>query len=155
MFDSLSDRLQSALAGLRGKGKLTEADINATTREIRLALLEADVSLTVVRGFIKRIKERARGAEVSEALNPAQQVVKIVNDELVATLGGAGDDGNRARRREGRRAGPRGADQADSRIMATPPIIWMVCECLRAHEIVRIARAEPSATRRNGRPRPR
>lgn len=88
MFDSLSDRLQSALAGLRGKGKLTETDINATTREIRLALLEADVSLTVVRGFIKRIKERARGAEVSEALNPAQQVVKIVNEELIEILGG-------------------------------------------------------------------
>ena len=88
MFESLSDRLQSALTGLRGKGKLTEADINATAREIRLALLEADVSLTVVRGFIKRIKERAKGAEVSEALNPAQQVVKIVNDELEQILGG-------------------------------------------------------------------
>ncbi|MCG7275067.1 MULTISPECIES: signal recognition particle protein [Corynebacterium] len=88
MFESLSDRLQSALSGLRGKGKLTEADINATAREIRLALLEADVSLTVVRGFIKRIKERAAGAEVSEALNPAQQVVKIVNEELIEILGG-------------------------------------------------------------------
>ena len=88
MFESLSDRLQSALKGLRGKGKLTEADINATAREIRLALLEADVSLTVVRGFIKRIKARAAGAEVSEALNPAQQVIKIVNEELVEILGG-------------------------------------------------------------------
>ncbi|MDO5031468.1 signal recognition particle protein [Corynebacterium sp.] len=88
MFESLSDRLQSTLAGLRGKGKLTEADINATAREIRLALLEADVSLNVVRGFIKRIKERAVGAEVSEALNPAQQVIKIVNEELVEILGG-------------------------------------------------------------------
>ncbi|QNE89799.1 signal recognition particle protein [Corynebacterium incognita] len=88
MFESLSDRLQSALGGLRGKGKLTEADINATAREIRLALLEADVSLTVVRAFIKRIKERAAGAEVSEALNPAQQVVKIVNEELIEILGG-------------------------------------------------------------------
>ncbi|AKK03439.1 signal recognition particle protein [Corynebacterium epidermidicanis] len=88
MFESLSDRLQSALTGLRGKGKLSEADINATAREIRLALLEADVSLTVVRGFIKRIKERAAGAEVSEALNPAQQVIKIVNEELVEILGG-------------------------------------------------------------------
>ncbi|UQV55447.1 signal recognition particle protein [Corynebacterium pseudodiphtheriticum] len=88
MFESLSDRLQSALKGLRGKGKLTEADINATAREIRLALLEADVSLTVVRGFIKRIKDRAIGAEVSEALNPAQQVVKIVNEELQDILGG-------------------------------------------------------------------
>ena len=88
MFESLSDRLQSALSGLRGKGKLTEADINATTREIRLALLEADVSLTVVRGFIKRVKERAAGVEVSEALNPAQQVIKIVNEELIEILGG-------------------------------------------------------------------
>ena len=88
MFESLSDRLNSALSGLRGKGKLTEADINATTREIRLALLEADVSLTVVRAFINRIKERAVGAEVSQALNPAQQVIKIVNEELVQILGG-------------------------------------------------------------------
>lgn len=88
MFESLSDRLQTALTGLRGKGKLSESDINATAREIRLALLEADVSLTVVRGFIKRIKERAAGAEVSEALNPAQQVIKIVNEELIEILGG-------------------------------------------------------------------
>ena len=88
MFESLSDRLQSAMKGLRGKGKLSEADINATAREIRLALLEADVSLPVVRAFIKRIKERAAGAEVSEALNPAQQVIKIVNEELKEILGG-------------------------------------------------------------------
>ncbi|WP_151528511.1 MULTISPECIES: signal recognition particle protein [Corynebacterium] len=88
MFESLSDRLTGALKDLRGKGKLTEADINATAREIRLALLEADVSLSVVRGFIKRIKSRATGAEVSKALNPAQQVIKIVNEELVDILGG-------------------------------------------------------------------
>lgn len=88
MFESLSDRLSDALNGLRGKGKLTEADINATTREIRLALLEADVSLPVVRTFVKRIKERALGAEVSTALNPSQQVIKIVNEELTAILGG-------------------------------------------------------------------
>ncbi|MDY6050128.1 MAG: signal recognition particle protein [Corynebacterium sp.] len=88
MFESLSDRLTGALAGLRGKGKLSEADINATAREIRLALLEADVSLPVVREFIKSIKERALGADVSKALNPAQQVVKIVNEELVGILGG-------------------------------------------------------------------
>ena len=88
MFESLSDRLSDALTGLRGKGKLSEADINATAREIRLALLEADVSLPVVRGFIKRIKERAGGQDVSQALNPAQQVVKIVNEELVQILGG-------------------------------------------------------------------
>ncbi len=88
MFESRSDRLTGALAGLRGKGRLTDADIEATTREIRLALLEADVSLPVVREFVGRIKERARGAEVSGALNPAQQVVKIVNEELIGILGG-------------------------------------------------------------------
>jgi signal recognition particle subunit SRP54 len=88
VFESLSDRLTGALAGLRGKGRLTDADIEATTREIRLALLEADVSLPVVRAFVQRIKERAKGAEVSGALNPAQQVVKIVNEELIGILGG-------------------------------------------------------------------
>jgi signal recognition particle subunit SRP54 len=88
VFESLSDRLTGALAGLRGKGRLTDADIDATAREIRLALLEADVSLPVVRAFIARIKERAKGAEVSGALNPAQQVVKIVNEELIGILGG-------------------------------------------------------------------
>lgn len=88
MFESLSDRLTGALKGLRGKGRLTESDINATAREIRLALLEADVSLPVVRAFIKNIKSRAAGTEVSQALNPAQQVVKIVNEELVGILGG-------------------------------------------------------------------
>jgi signal recognition particle subunit SRP54 len=88
VFESLSDRLTAALQELRGKGRLTDADIDATTREIRLALLEADVSLPVVRAFISRIRERAKGAEVSGALNPAQQVVKIVNEELVGILGG-------------------------------------------------------------------
>ena len=88
VFESLSDRLTGALAGLRGKGRLTDADIDATAREIRLALLEADVSLPVVREFIARVKERSKGAEVSGALNPAQQVVKIVNDELIGILGG-------------------------------------------------------------------
>lgn len=88
MFESLSDRLTGALKDLRGKGRLSPADIDATAREIRLALLEADVALPVVRGFIARIKERANGAEVSAALNPAQQVVKIVNEELVGILGG-------------------------------------------------------------------
>jgi signal recognition particle subunit SRP54 len=88
VFESLSDRLTGALSGLRGKGRLTDADIDATSREIRLALLEADVSLPVVRAFVARIKDRAKGAEVSGALNPAQQVVKIVNEELVGILGG-------------------------------------------------------------------
>ena len=88
MFESLSDRLTGALKDLRGKGRLSDADIDATAREIRLALLEADVALPVVREFIARVKERAKGAEVSEALNPAQQVVKIVDAELTAILGG-------------------------------------------------------------------
>jgi signal recognition particle subunit SRP54 len=88
VFDTLSERLGGTLANLRGKGRLSDADIDATAREIRIALLEADVALPVVRGFIARVKERAKGAEVSGALNPAQQVVKIVNDELVAILGG-------------------------------------------------------------------
>jgi signal recognition particle subunit SRP54 len=88
VFDTLSDRLSGALRDLRGKGRLSDADIDATAREIRIALLEADVALPVVRAFINRIKERAKGAEVSGALNPAQQVVKIVNEELVGILGG-------------------------------------------------------------------
>ncbi|HEY4456589.1 MAG TPA: signal recognition particle protein [Pseudonocardiaceae bacterium] len=88
MFDTLSDRLTTVLSNLRGKGRLSEADIDATAREIRIALLEADVALPVVRTFIAGIKERAKGSEVSQALNPAQQVVKIVNEELVAVLGG-------------------------------------------------------------------
>jgi signal recognition particle subunit SRP54 len=88
VFDTLSERLSGTLANLRGKGRLSEADIDATAREIRIALLEADVALPVVRAFITRIKERAKGAEVSGALNPAQQVVKIVNEELVGILGG-------------------------------------------------------------------
>src|SRR5262245_15463992 len=88
VFDTLSDRLSGILTKLRGKGRLSEADIDATAREIRIALLEADVALPVVRAFIKQIKERALGVEVSQALNPAQQVIKIVDEELVTILGG-------------------------------------------------------------------
>lgn len=88
MFATLSDRLADTFKNLRGKGRLSEADIDATAREIRIALLEADVALPVVKEFVGAVKERARGEEVSQALNPAQQVVKIVNDELVNILGG-------------------------------------------------------------------
>jgi signal recognition particle subunit SRP54 len=88
VFDTLSDRLTSVLQNLRSRGRLTDADIDATAREIRIALLEADVALPVVRTFIAGIKERAKGAEVSQALNPAQQVLKIVNEELIEILGG-------------------------------------------------------------------
>ncbi len=88
MFNTLQDRLAATFKNLRGKGRLSDADVDATCREIRVALLEADVALPAVREFIERVRERAKGAEVSEALNPAQQVIKIVNDELVTILGG-------------------------------------------------------------------
>ena len=88
MFNSLSDRLTATFRSLKGKGRLSEADIDATAREIRRALLDADVAVPVVRQFIAQIKERALGAEVAQALNPGQQVVKIVNDALVEMLGG-------------------------------------------------------------------
>ena len=88
MFATLQDRLAATFKTLRGKGRLSESDIDATCREIRVALLEADVALPAVREFIAAIKERALGAEVSQALNPAQQVIKIVNEELVTILGG-------------------------------------------------------------------
>jgi signal recognition particle subunit SRP54 len=88
VFETLSDRLTQVFSSLRGKGRLSPADIDATAREIRIALLEADVALPVVRQFIARVKERAAGEEVSQALNPAQQVIKIVHEELVTILGG-------------------------------------------------------------------
>ena len=88
MFETLSDRLTQVFSQLRGKGRLSPADIDATAREIRIALLEADVALPVVRQFIARVKERATGVEVSSALNPAQQVIKIVHEELIEILGG-------------------------------------------------------------------
>jgi len=89
VFNNLSDRITASLKGLRGQGRLTEADVDKTIREIRRALLDADVAVSVVRTFTGRVRERALGEEVSKALNPAQQVVKIVNDELVEVLGGA------------------------------------------------------------------
>ena len=88
MFNSLSDRLTATFKNLRGKGKLSEADVDATVREIRRALLDADVAVPVVREFTAAVKERALSAEVNEALNPGQQVVKIVNDQLQEILGG-------------------------------------------------------------------
>jgi len=88
VFETLSDRLTQAFSALRSRGRLSDADIDATAREIRIALLEADVALPVVREFIANVRERARGEEVSAALNPAQQVIKIVHDELVTILGG-------------------------------------------------------------------
>jgi signal recognition particle subunit SRP54 len=92
MFDTLGDKLQATLADVRGRGTLTEADVSAAMREIRLALLEADVNFKVVKGFTDSVKERALGADVIGQLNPGQQVVKIVSDELTELLGGAARD---------------------------------------------------------------
>ncbi len=88
MFDSLSDRLQGIVKRLKGKGRLTEADVDEVLAEIRTALLEADVNVGVVRDVVARIREQSVGATVSEALDPSQQIIKIVNAELVAMLGG-------------------------------------------------------------------
>lgn len=88
MFDTLQDRLAATFKGLRGKGRLTDADIDATARQIRIALLEADVNLGVVKDFVAAVKQRCRGEELSKALNPTQQILKIVNEELIEILGG-------------------------------------------------------------------
>jgi signal recognition particle subunit SRP54 len=87
VFESLSDRLGKIFEGLRGRGALSEADVDAALREVRRALLEADVSLEVVKAFIEQIRERAVGAEVTRSVTPGQQVIKIVHDELVRVLG--------------------------------------------------------------------
>jgi signal recognition particle subunit SRP54 len=88
MFDTLADRFEGIFHKLRSRGKLTDKEIDEVCRELRVALLEADVNVLVARNFIKRVKERALGAAVTKSLSPAQQVIKIVNEELVETLGG-------------------------------------------------------------------
>src|SRR6516164_5566797 len=92
MFDSLAEKLQATLADVRGRGTLTEEDISATMREIRLALLEADVNFKVVKSFTSSLRERALGADIVGQLNPGQQVVKIVSEELTELMGGAARD---------------------------------------------------------------
>ncbi len=106
MFDSLTDRLDGIFSKLRSRGRLTERDVDEVSREIRLALLEADVNVRVVKAFIGRVKERAVGTEVSAALDPGQQFIKIVHEELVADA-----------RRHHRQAHdePEAADGADAR----------------------------------------
>ena len=89
MFDSLTDRLSEAFRNLRGQARLDEKNIQDGLREVRMALLEADVNFKVVKDFVDRVKERALGADVLKSLTPGQQVVKIVHDELVELLGGA------------------------------------------------------------------
>src|SRR6201992_3487911 len=92
MFDSLSERLQATLSDVRAHGTLTEADINSAMREIRLALLEADVNFQVVKSFTNAVKERALGADVIGQINPGQPVTKMVNDELTALMGGEAEE---------------------------------------------------------------
>lgn len=106
MFQSLSDKLSAAFKHFRNKGKLTEADVKVGMREIKLALLEADVNFKVVREFVKQVTERAIGSEVLESLVPAQQIVKIVNEELTAIMGGS---------------------QAKLTISSAPPTVIMMC----------------------------
>lgn len=89
IFESLSDKLQNAFKGLKSRGKLSEKDIDLAMREVRLALLDADVNYKVVKDFVKQVKERSLGSEVMESLTPGQQVIKIVNEELTALMGGA------------------------------------------------------------------
>src|ERR671931_2333507 len=92
MFDQLSDRLQDTLSGVRSRGKLSEADVDRAMREIRLALLEADVNFKVVKRFTSQVRERCIGEGVLESLDPGQQVVKITREELAALMGGASRD---------------------------------------------------------------
>lgn len=106
MFSSLSDKLNKAFGKFRNKGKLTEADIKEGMREIKLALLEADVSFKVTKDFIRQVSERAVGAEVMESLMPSQQIVKIVNEELIKLMGGS---------------------QSKLTIASNPPTVIMMC----------------------------
>ena len=90
MLETLSDRLQTALGDVRSRGRLTEDDVSKAMRQVRLALLEADVNFRVVKEFTDAVRERALGQEVLQSLNPGQQVVKIVSEELTRLMGGAG-----------------------------------------------------------------
>ena len=87
-FEGLSEKLQNALSKLRGKGKLSEADVKAAMREVRMALLEADVNYKVVKDFVKTVTERCVGMEILESLSAQQQIIKIVNEELTSLMGG-------------------------------------------------------------------
>jgi signal recognition particle subunit SRP54 len=89
MFDSLPDRFEAIFSSLRGKGRLSEADVDAALREVRLALLEADVNVAVVKTFLGRVRDRALAVDVSKSLTPGQQIIKIVHEELIQTLGGS------------------------------------------------------------------
>ena len=122
MFDQLSERLQGVLSDVRSRGKLSEDDVNKALREVRLALLEADVNFKVVKDFTASLKERLAGEEVSEALNPGQTVIKAVNDELTELMGGCGPrPGLRAERPDGDPDGrPAGLGQDDRHARSSP-----------------------------------
>ena len=110
MFDSLSDRLAGVFDKLRGRGALSEDEVRAAMREVRVALLEADVALPVARDFVDQITARAVGAEVIRSITPGQMVVKIVNDALIEMLGGVAGDGR----------------AAELRLDVTPPAVIMM-----------------------------
>src|SRR5437870_3725640 len=93
MFETLSGKLQNAFRNLRGLGKISEANVGDSLREVRLALLEADVNFKVARDFIDRVKTKAVGQEVIQSIQPGQQIIKIIHDELVDLLGGSSRDG--------------------------------------------------------------
>jgi len=119
MFESLTDKLQGVFKKLRGKGGLTEADVNEALREVRLVLLEADVNFKVVKDFVATIKERALGQDVLKGLNPAQQVIKIVNEEMIALLGG---------------------EQAKLKVAERPPTVIMVAGLHGAGKTTQVAK---------------
>ena len=124
MFEALTQRLEVIFDRLRGAGRLTEENIQEALREVRVALLEADVNFKVVRAFIERVRAKAVGQDVLQSLTPGQQVVKVVHDELVELLGGAAPpahDGPAAADRD-HAAGPAGVRQDDERRQARPPL---------------------------------
>ena len=124
MFEQLGDRLQGTLKKLRGQARLTEENISDAMREVRIALLEADVSLPVVKSFIKKVKDKAVGTDVSKSLNPGQMVIKIVQDELVQLMGAANDALNLAQTPPAviLVAGLQGAGKTTPRLVS-----WRIC----------------------------
>lgn len=131
VFESLSEKLQNALQKLKGKGKLSEKDVDMAMREVRLALLEADVNFRVVKDFIKRVKERAIGSEVMESLTPGQQVIKIVNEELTALMG---------------------EREAKLNISSTPPTIILMCGLQGAGKTTTAGKLANNLLKQNKRP---
>ncbi|GFN36384.1 signal recognition particle protein [Tepidimicrobium xylanilyticum] len=131
VFESLSEKLQNALGKLRSKGKLTEKDVDTALREVRLALLEADVNFRVVKDFVKRVKERAIGSEVMESLTPGQQVIKIVNEELTILMG---------------------ERESKLNIASTPPTIILMCGLQGAGKTTTAGKLANNLLKQNKRP---